>query len=169
MDVRRLSLALAAVVSLAAAAAAAEPENPFRPCRWADLVGVWEVIRFGIASGAPVDRSDPEYLPHQRYAFNANATAAYIAAASPPTPAEVQAWLAVPPEVTWALDTAGRLVRQRAGAAQLDTSECRVLTQPLRDLRTPVPALPGDVLLTDQGADERPIARRLLRKLRSGE
>jgi hypothetical protein len=28
-----------------------------------------------------------------------------------------------------------------------------------------VRVLPGDVLLTDQGEDERPIARRLLRKL----
>jgi hypothetical protein len=29
--------------------------------------------------------------------------------------------------------------------------------------------MPGDVLLTDQGADERPLTRRLLRKLRPEE
>jgi hypothetical protein len=29
--------------------------------------------------------------------------------------------------------------------------------------------LPGDVLLTDQGEDERPITRRLMRKVGAGE
>jgi hypothetical protein len=71
--------------------------------------------------------------------------------------------------VTWALEAGGRLMRQQAGAARVERSECRVVTKAMRDPRSRVPALPGDVLLTDQGEDERPITRRLLRKLRSDE
>jgi hypothetical protein len=44
-----------------------------------------------------------------------------------------------------------------------------VLIQAVRDPRSQVPAMPGDVLLTDQGADERPVARRLLRRLEPEE
>jgi len=169
VGVRRLSFALAVVSLAAAPAAGQEPEDILRACRRADLVGFWQVIRFGFASGAPVDRTEPAYRPHQRYVFNSNATMAYVASATAPTLEEERAFAGTPAAVTWALDAEGRLLRQRPGATRLETSECRVVTRPLRDPRSPVPALPGDVLLTDQGEDARPIARRLLRKVPSAE
>ena len=87
----------------------------------------------------------------------------------PPTPDEHRALLLAPATLTWALDAGGRLLRQKTGALRVTTSECRIVTRPVRDPRSPLPALPGDVLLTDQGEDERPITRRLLRKVQVGE
>ncbi|HEU4369100.1 MAG TPA: hypothetical protein VFV05_12835 [Methylomirabilota bacterium] len=169
MGVRRLSLALAMAWMAGAPVAAQESPDVLRACRRGDLIGLWHVIRFGFAAGAAVDRSDPAYRIHQRYVFNSNATMAHAASATPMTVEEERALAGTPAAVTWALDAGGRLLRQRPGAARLEMSECRVVTQPLHDPRSPVPALPGDVLLTDQGEDARPIARRLLRKAPSGE
>jgi hypothetical protein len=166
---RRLSVAVAVVALACGPAPAQEGEAVLRPCRRADLLGHWQVIRFGFASGAQVDRADPAYGPYQRYVFNANATMAYVAAAVAPSADEERAFARAPAAVTWALQPGGRLLRQRAGAARVETSECRVVTQVLRDARSPVFALPGDVVLTDQGEDARPIARRLLRRLPSDE
>jgi hypothetical protein len=167
--VRRLAPGLALLVLAAATAGAQEVEDVLRPCRRADLIGFWQVIRFGFASGARIDRNDPGYQAHQRYVFNSDATMAYAAAATPTTVEQDRALATGPATVTWALDAAGRLLRQRPGDARLETSECRVVTRLLRDPRSPIPALPGDVLLTDQGQDARPIARRLLRKLPPAE
>lgn len=159
---------LALAVLLAVPAFAQEDEG-LRPCRRGDLIGFWQVIRFGFAIGAAVDRGDPAYQTHQRYVFNANATMAYSASDVPPTPDEHRALLLAPAPVTWALDGGGRLMRQQAGVPRVATSECRVVTRAVQDPRSKVPALPGDVLLTDQGADERPITRRLLRRVRTGD
>jgi hypothetical protein len=156
------------VIALTAPALAQE-EDVMRPCRRADLIGFWRVIRFGFASGSPVDRADPTYQMHQRYVFNANATMAYAASEEPPTSEEHRTLLLAPAPVTWALDARGHLMRQQAGSARVDRSECRVVTRPGRDVRSTVPVLAGDVLLTDQGEDERPIVRRLLRKVQAGE
>jgi hypothetical protein len=139
--------------------------DAFRPCRQADLIGLWGVIRFGFASGASVDRRDPAYQPHQHYLFNADATMAYAAADVPPTTEQQQALRRVPASATWALDAHGRLTRRAAGSVREETSECRVITRTVRDPRSALPGLPGDVLLTDQHEDASPIARRLLRKL----
>jgi hypothetical protein len=168
VKVRRLAPALA-LVGLLAVPAPAQDDDVLRPCRRADLIGLWRVIRFGFATGAAVDRADPAYQPHQRYVFNSNATMTYSASEVPPTPDEHRALLLSPAPVTWAVEAGGRLMRQRAGATRVDKSECRVVTKEMRDPRSTVPVLPGDVLLTDQGEDERPITRRLLRKLQSGE
>jgi hypothetical protein len=168
VKVRRLAPALA-LVGLLAVPALAQDDDVLRPCRRADLIGLWRVIRFGFATGAAVDRADPAYQVHQRYVFNSNATMTYSASEVPPTPDEHRALLLSPASVTWALEAGGRLMRQRAGVARVDKSECRVVTKAMRDPRSTVPALRGDVLLTDQGEDERPITRRLLRKLQSGE
>ncbi|HXD99074.1 MAG TPA: hypothetical protein VN646_21160 [Candidatus Acidoferrum sp.] len=166
--VRYLSWILALVV-LVATPALAQDEDVLRPCRRADLIGFWRVVRFGFASGAAVDRSDPAYQMHQRYVFNSNATMAYSASEVPPTPAEHRALLLAPAPVTWALDAGGHLMRQEAGSARVEKSECRVVTRAVRDPRSKVPVLAGDVLLTDQGEDDRPITRRLLRKVKAGE
>jgi len=160
------SLALAVLL---AAPALAEEADVLRPCRRPDLIGFWQVIRFGFAIGAEIDRSDPAYQVHQHYVFNSNATMAYAASDAPPTPAEHRALLRTPATVTWALDRSGRLLRQEAGAPRVARTECRVVTREVRDPRSPVPVLPGDVLLTDQGEDERPLTRRLLRKVQAGE
>jgi hypothetical protein len=160
---------VAAFVLLVAGPAGAQETDVLRACRRADLIGLWQVIRFGFATGADVDRSDPAYQMHQRYVFNANATMAYTASDVPPTADEHRALLLRPAAATWTLDGRGWLVRQDPGAARVARSECRVVTQPLKDPRSAVPALPGDVLLTDQGEDERPITRRLLRKLQAEE
>jgi hypothetical protein len=166
--VRNLSFVLALVV-LVAAPALAQEEDVLRPCRRADLIGFWQVVRFGFASGAAVDRSDPAYQMHQRYVFNSNATMAYSASEAPPTPDEHRALLLAPAAVTWALEAGGRLMRQHAGATRVEKSECRVVTRAVRDPRSKVPVMAGDVLLTDQGEDDRPITRRLLRKVQAGE
>jgi hypothetical protein len=137
----------------------------FRPCRRADLIGFWGVVRFGFASGARVDRGDPDYQPYQRYVFNADETMAYAATDVPPTSEQQRTLLRAPGSATWAVDGRGRLMRQAAGSTRVETSECRVITRAVRDPRSSVRVLPGDVLLTEQGEDERPIARRLLRKL----
>jgi hypothetical protein len=168
VQVRRLAPALA-LIGLLAVPALAQDDEILRPCRRGDLIGLWRVIRFGFATGAAVDRADPAYQPHQRYVFNSNATMTYSAFEVPPTPDEHRALLLRPASVTWALEAGGRLMRQRAGVAGVEKSECRVITKAMRDPRSTVPALPGDVLLTDQGEDERPITRRLLRKLQSDE
>jgi hypothetical protein len=154
---------------LPAAAARAQDGDALRPCRRADLIGFWEVIRFGFASGATVDRADPAYHLHQRYVFNANATMAYAASEALPTADDNRALLLGPAPATWAVEAGGRLMQQRPGAARVDRSECRVVTRALHDPRSKVPTLPGDVLLTDQGDDDRPITRRLLRKVQATE
>jgi hypothetical protein len=159
------------VVALAGGVAVAQApdEDVLRPCRRADLIGVWRVVRFGFATAARVNRADPAYQPHQRYVFNANATMSYSASEVPPTPEEHRAMLLGPAAETWALDPGGRLLRQSPGAARVDRSECRIITREVRDPKSAVPVLAGDILLTEQGDDERPLTRRLLRKLRAGE
>jgi hypothetical protein len=155
---------LALLAALAGPVVGQEGEA-LRPCRRADLIGLWGVIRFGFASGARVDRGDPAYLPYQRYLFNADATMAYAAADVPPTLEQQQALRRAPASATWAVDARGRLTRRTAGSARVEISDCRVITRTVRDPRSSLPGLPGDVLLTDQREDESPIARRLLRKL----
>jgi hypothetical protein len=72
--------------------------------------------------------------------------------------------------MTWALEAGGRLVRQADGAARVEASECRVMTRAVKDPRdSQPPAQPGDVLLTDNGDDNRPTTRRLLRRVSSAE
>jgi hypothetical protein len=166
--VRRFWLALT-LLGLLASPAVAQQEDFLRPCRRADLIGAWLVVRFGFASGATVDRADPAYQPYQRYVFNANATMAYAATEAPPTPEQQRALLLNPTPTTWAIEAGGRLIRHQAGATRVDRSECRVFTKEMHDPRSTLPMLPGDVQLTDQGDDDRPIARRLLKKVQSGE
>lgn len=168
MRLRRLAPVPVLAALLAGPALAQEPDV-FRPCRRADLIGFWRVVRFGFATGADVDRSAPAYRLHQRYVFNSNATMTYAASEAPPTPDEHRALLLAPTETTWALDPTGRLLRHEAGATRVEKSDCRVVTRAVRDPGSKVPVLPGDVLLTDQGEDERPITRRLLRKLQPEE
>jgi hypothetical protein len=166
---RAWRVSILALVVLAAAPTLAQEEDVLRPCRRADLIGFWRVVRFGFAIGTAVDRADPAYQLHQRYVFNANATMAYSASSVPPTPDEHRMLLLAPTTVTWALDDGGRLLRHEEGAARASRSECRVVVRQLQDPRSAVPVLPGDVLLTEQGEDERPITRRLLRKVQAAE
>ena len=153
---RRSLTAAVALLALTAGPAAAQNPGVLRPCRRVDLIGVWLVIRFGFAAGAAVDRADPAYLPYQRYVFNSDATMAYVASAAPPTSEDRRTLL---------LDASGHLMRQAPGATRVERSECRVITRPGHDPRSKIPVLAGDVLLTDQAEDERPVARRLLRKV----
>ena len=165
---RGLIPGVALLVLAAAPAGAQDGEAPLRPCRRADLIGHWAVIRFGFAAGAGVDRADPAYQPYQRYVFHTNATMVYAAWATVPSADDERALARAPAAVTWSVDRAGRLRRQPEGARRIETSECRVVQRALKDSQSPVVALPGDVVLTDQDDGERPIARRLLRKLRAG-
>jgi hypothetical protein len=163
--VRRRARGLAlALMLFAAPAAAQEPGDVMRPCRRADLLGLWEVIRFGVAREAAVDPQDPAYRMHQRFVFRTDATMVYRASATPLTIDDERALQDEASDMTWAVED-GRLLRQRAGAGTLQRSECQVVTRPLRDRRSPVPARPGDVLLTDRTEDDRPLVRRLLRRL----
>lgn len=169
MRPRALVPGLALLVLAAVPAGAEESEAPLRPCRQADLLGHWQVIRFGLAAGAVVDRADPAYQPYQRYVFHANATMAYVASATAPSADEERALPQAPAPVRWALDAGGRLQRHRDPASRAETSDCRVVLRALKDAKSPVLALPGDLVLTDQDGAARPVARRLLRKLPAGD
>jgi hypothetical protein len=148
-------------------AAAVDREEVMRPCKRADLIGVWRVLRLGVTGGAAVDRTDPAFLPHQRYVFHSNATMAHATQDVPFTADEQRALLKTPTTATWAMESEGRLVRQRDGAAVVDRADCRVILHPVKDPKTSQPsAQVGDILLTEEGADRRPTARRLLRRIR---
>ena len=151
-------------------AAAVEPGDIMRPCRRADLLGVWRVMRLGVPAGADVDRTDPAFLPHQRYVFHPDATMAHVTQDVPFTREDQRALPRAPRPATWALDAEGRLVRQRDGVAAVETMQCRVMLRDVKDPKTSQPtAQSGDVLLTDEPADGRPPTRRLLRRIGTAE
>jgi hypothetical protein len=159
--------ALALGCLAAVPAAAIEREDVLRPCKRQDLIGVWRVLRLGVTGGATIDRTDPAFLPHQRYVFHSNATMAHATQEVPFTADEQRTLLKTPTTATWAMESEGRLVRQRDGVAAVEKADCRVVLQAVKDPKTSQPtAQAGDVLLTEDGADRRPAARRLLRKIR---
>jgi hypothetical protein len=149
-----------------ASAGAVEPHEFSRPCRQEDLIGVWRVLRLGVPPGSPIDRSDPAFLPHQRYVFHSNATMAHVTQ-EVPFSAEAQRGLdKLPASDTWTLESEGRLVRQREGVAAVEHVDCRVMTRAVKDPKTSqLTAQAGDVLLTDRSVDERTATRRLLRRI----
>jgi hypothetical protein len=166
--VRVLLTALVLASVPLAPAAAVEPADFMRPCKRQDLIGVWRVLRLGLPTGADVDRTDPAYLPHQRYVFHSNATMVYVSQEVAFTPEEQRALTKLPVSATWALESDGRLVRQREGVAAVEKADCRVMIRAVKDPKTSQPtAQAGDLLLTDERADNRPAARRLLRKIGS--
>ncbi|HEU5196873.1 MAG TPA: hypothetical protein VFW70_19195 [Methylomirabilota bacterium] len=161
------ALPAAAFVLLAAAPARAiDRDEIMRPCKRHDLIGIWRVLRLGV-NGAPVDKSDPAFLPHQRYVFHANATMLHATQEVPFTAQEQRELITAPSSATWALETEGRLVRQRDGVAAVEKADCRVLLRAVKDPKTSQPtARAGDILLTEESADAGPSARRLLRRIR---
>ena len=164
----RLVLAALVLVGLAAApAAAVDPREFMRPCKRQDLIGLWRVMRLGVGGGAEIDRTDPAFLPHQRYVFHSNATMAYATQEVPFTADEQRGLLKVPPTATWAMEGEGRLVRQRDGVAAVEKADCKVLMRAVKDPKTSQPtAQAGDILLTEETADTRPPTRRLLRRIK---
>jgi hypothetical protein len=158
---------LLGALALAGAAAAQEAAEALQPCRRADVLGLWEVVRLGLPRGSPVDRTDPAYHPFQRYVFHANATMLHVTSLKQFTAAQQRALLTAPAPTTWAIDVDGRLLLQRQGATRLEASACRVLVKEVTDPRSSAPAYPGDLLLTDYDENDRPAARRLLRRLRA--
>ena len=158
-------LAGAAVCAGAGSALAQDAADALRPCKPADLIGAWEVIRFGAAPAVLVDRSDPYFYPHQRYVFASNATVRHLTSRTKITPADHRALLAATAPATWAVDGAGKLLVQKEGATRLETAACAVLTKEVVDPRSRVPAMPGDLLLTHHDTADKPVMRRQLRKL----
>jgi len=157
-----LSLALAALPAVAV-----EPKEFMRPCQRQDLLGVWRLLRLGVASGIQVDRTDPAFLPHQRYVFHSNATMVHATQEVPFTREEQRGLTKLPPSATWTIEEEGRLVRQRDGVTDVERAECHVLTQAVRDPKTSQPtAQAGDVVLTEARGEQRPAVRRLLRRIR---
>ena len=166
MSRARASLALCAVACcLAAGAARAEDEREaLRPCKAADLIGAWEVVRFGTAPSFLVDRTDPNFYPFQRFVFASNATMRHLTSNTRIARADHRALLAETAPVTWAVDGDGKLLLQKEGAVRLETIACAVLVKEVVDPKRRVPALAGDVLLTHYDAGT-PVMRRQLRKL----
>ncbi|HTO12625.1 MAG TPA: hypothetical protein VMQ51_13710 [Candidatus Binatia bacterium] len=159
--------ALALGVLAVAPAAAIEPEEFMRPCRRPDLIGIWRVLRLGVAGGAEIDRTDPAFLPHQRYVFHSNATMMHATQEVPFTAQAQRELIKAPASSTWALESEGRLLRQRDGVAAMEKADCRVVTRAVKDPKTSQPtAQAGDILLTEESADQRPPTRRLLRRIR---
>lgn len=158
-------LAGAAVCAGAGSAVAQDAADALRPCKAADVIGTWEVIRFGTAPAFLVDRSDPSFYPYQRYVFASNATVRHLTSKTKITPADHRALVATTAAATWAVDGAGKLLVQKAGATRLETAACAVLTKEVVDPRSRVPAMPGDLLLTHHDAADTPVMRRQLRKL----
>lgn len=158
------------VLALAAAPAAAQDaRDALSPCRRSDVLGLWTVLRLGVAPSARVDRSDAMFDPHQRYVFHANATMLHATSTKAYTPADERALLAAPATTTWAVDLDGRLLLQKEGAIRLEVAACRVLLKEVKDPRSSEPAREGDMLLTEYDENDRPVARRLLRKLRPAQ
>ena len=158
-------LAGAAVCAGAGSVLAQDAADALRPCKPGDLIGTWEVIRFGTAPAVRVDRSDPSFYPHQRYVFASNATVRHLTSQTRITPADHRALLAATGPATWAVDGAGKLLVQKEGATRLETAACAVLTKEVVDPRSRVPAMPGDLLLTHYDTADKPVMRRQLRKL----
>ena len=154
-----------AICTPAGRVAAQDEKDALRPCTPADLVGAWEVVRFGTAPAVRVERNDPEFYPYQRYVFASNATARHFTSKTRITAADHRALVAATPAATWAVDGEGKLLVQREGATRLETAACAVLTKEVVDPRSRVPAMPGDVLLTHYDAADKPVIRRQLRKL----
>ena len=166
-SIARLLPALAVIGLLTAPAQALDPREFMRPCKRHDLLGVWRVMRLGLPPGTPVDRTDPAYLPHQRYVFHSNATMAHVTQEVPFTPEEQRGLLKLPAPTTWAMESEGRLVRQRDGVAAVEKADCQVMLEPVTDPKGSQPrAQRGDILLTDENADRQPTTRRLLRRIR---
>jgi len=162
------ALPAAALVLLAASPASAiDRDEIMRPCKRHDLIGIWRVMRLGLTGGAPVDRTDAAFLPHQRYVFHSNATMLHATQEVPFTAQEQRELIKAPSAATWAMESEGRLLRQRDGVAAVERADCRVLLRAVKDPKTSQPtAQVGDILLTEETADARPPARRLLRRIR---
>ena len=160
-----LWLGVLALSCLAWPAAADDLSDALRPCRRADVIGVWAMVRLGTATSAHVDRADPAFYPYQRFAFRSDASLRHLAAAAPVGPEEERTLLSAPTTVTWSLDDQGRLLTRKDATTAPEIDACQVLLAKVSDPRSPVPGFPGDLLLTHYGEDGKPIARRLLRKI----
>ena len=165
LPVVALALALLAAPLTVSAAAADDAREALRPCRREDLIGTWAMIRLGTARAAQVDLADPDYYPYQLYAFHTDASMRHLTAPAPVGPAERRTILSAPSTITWTVDGNGRLLTRKDAAAAPEIDACAVLLAKVSDPRSPIPGLPGDLLLTHYGEDGKPIARRLLRKL----
>jgi hypothetical protein len=168
---RALAIAVLAVLAASLvrsgthAAAADDVRDALRPCTRGDLIGTWAMIRLGTGPSVRVDQSDPYFYPYQRYAFSANRSMRHLAATAPVGPEEQQAILSAPPTTTWTVDDKGRLLTRKSGATAPEVDACQILLTKISDPRSPVPGLPGDLLLTHYSEDGQPVARRLLRKM----
>jgi hypothetical protein len=158
-------LAGVALCTAAGPAAAQEMADVTRPCKQADLIGTWEVIRQGAAPSVRVDRSDPAFSPYQRLVFSANATVRQLTSQTKITVEEHRTLLAGAAPATWAVDGDGRLLILHEGETRVERSACLVLTKEVMDPRRRAPALAGDILLTRYDAADKPVMRRQLRKL----
>jgi hypothetical protein len=147
------------------AVAADDLRDVLRPCRRADLIGTWAMIRLGTPPSVRVDEADPDFYPYQRYAFSADRSMRHLTALAPVGPEEQRTILSAPATITWTVDDKGRLLTRKRGAAAVEIDACQILLAKVSDPRSSVPALPGDLLLTHYGEDGKPIARRLLRKM----
>jgi hypothetical protein len=63
------------------------------------------------------------------------------------------------------VDDTGRLLTRKSGAPGPEVDACQILLTKISDPRSPVPGLPGDLLLTHYSEEGKPVARRLLRKM----
>jgi hypothetical protein len=147
------------------AVAADDLRDALRPCTRGDLVGTWAMIRLGTAPSVRVDQSDPYFYPYQRYAFSADRSMRHLTATAPVGPEEQKAILSAPPTTTWTVDDKGRLLTRKSGATGPEVDACQILLTKISDPRSPVPGLPGDLLLTHYSEEGKPVARRLLRKM----
>jgi hypothetical protein len=167
------ALAIAVLAMLAAlltrsgthAVAADDLRDALRPCTRGDLIGTWAMIRLGTAPSVRVDQSDPYFYPYQRYAFSTDRSMRHLTATAPVGPEEQKAILSAPPTTTWTVDDKGRLLTRKSGATAPEVDACQILLTKISDPRSPIPGLPGDLLLTHYSEEGKPVARRLLRKM----
>ena len=57
------------------------------------------------------------------------------------------------------------IATRKDGAPAPEVDACQILLAKVSDPRSPVPGLPGDLLLTHYGEDGKPVVRRFLRKM----
>jgi hypothetical protein len=147
------ALLVAAVVALASGPLTAQ-ERSARLCAPADLTGTWEVV--DMSAAFRMDRNDPYYYQHQRFAFETGGGVRHVTSTKPFTPTEWRALTAAPATSTWSLDDRGRLIVTRPSGQE--GVVCTFGLQPVENQHA------GDVVLTyfDRG---QPVLKRVLRKV----
>jgi hypothetical protein len=157
---RLLVLSASLLVALSGVASGAQE---YRPCRRTDLIGIWTVVRLEPGSGTTMDPSNPNFFPHQWYAFYGNGTMRHITSTQEIAVSEYRTYARSPVTTTWRLDDRGGLTLDKTAVSQSEWSLCTVIVAAPREGRAAGLMRSGDVLLTYFRGNQIAVARHLRR------